>query len=234
MTEPIVSWLNSSRSYQEGVKLYLEHGTNRLLRNCFLEPIETEFKRKKLVEALRGLLEQSREEKTIVAQTETVYASTGKQWPQNTKDQILQSLRERWRPLYGEMTTLQGRIHEVAMQAKRDPSKKEEARLMAKRILELDDEIMGIYAEKEYYLKHGSLPVPVKQIEEDISTEEAYRKKSNLERYLRDLAGKLDRAEISDHKRTKWLAKWNALSAQLIELNKKLKRAPNEGIPERG
>jgi len=230
--EPIVSWLNSSRSYQEGVNLYLKYGTDRLLRNCFMEPIETDFKRKKLVEALRGLLETTREEKQIVKKAETVIVSTGKQWPDDPDD-ILTSLRERWRPLYGEMTMLQGRLHEVANQGQRVKEKKEEARQMAGRILELQDEINGIYAEKEYYQQHGSLPVPVKTVEENISLEEAYRKKQNNERYLRDLAGKLSRTALTDHKRTKWLAKWDTLATQLRELNKKLNRAIDEGIPER-
>lgn len=233
MREPIVSWLNGSRNYQEGVNLYLKYGTDRLLRNCFLEPIETPFKQKKLVECLRELLQNCNKEKKIVQEAKEVVTVSGKQWPETT-DEILKSLRDRWRPLYGEMTMLQGRLHEVANQGARDPAKKEEARQMAQRILELEEAVYEIYAEKEYYTEHGKLPVAVKAIEENITLEAAYRQKSNLERYLRDLANKLSRSELSDHKRTKWLTKWDALASQLMELNKKLNRATNEGIPERG
>ena len=232
MHDAIRDWLNSSRNYAAGVSLYLKYGIDSRLLNCFKEPIESEFKKKLLLEELTRLYHSHPLFTGEDPPKEEEPAE--KHWPEAVADTPLSTLREEWRPLYGTLTNLQARIHDVAYAGLHDALKKEEAYQMAAEIVRLTNKINEIYYAKDYYLKHGKLPStdpePVATL---LSNEDAYTKKKNIERYLRDLAKKLKRENISEIKRVKWLPKWDTLCKEITALNKQLNRPENEGIPER-
>jgi hypothetical protein len=234
MQEEISNWLSGSRNYAVGVQLYLKSGKDPLLLNLFREPIETEFKHKKLASSLQSLLNGT--EKAIVQQkTSTAkYLGNHNNWPPESSDEILTALREQWRPLYGKLTNLQARIHDIALSGKKSATKQMQACQMAGEIIDLDEQIRSIYSKKDYYLKHHKLPdepftVPIQIGDDKI----AWSRRENLKRYLRTLANQLSRHKISDAKRPKWLQKWNDHVAEIRELNKRFKRPDNEGIPPR-
>lgn len=231
MRDAIRHWLNGSRSYHEGVKLLLQYSTDQRLINCFKEPIETDFKRKRLAATLQELYEQHPAEKVKIAAP--VQPPADKTWPVDNSNDVLASLREQWRPLYGEMTNLQARIHDVALQGQHDSAKAMEAHQMAEKIVQLTSSINEIYYQKTYFEKYGKLPEVEKAPAPEISPDQAFMRKKTVERYLRDLAKKLKRTELSDVKRNKWYPKWDTLTDELRSLNKILNRAENEGIPER-
>ena len=233
MLEQIREWLNGNREYSSGVALVLRHSTDPRIINCFREPLETNFKRKKLVEVLTELYTDRPEPAALRAPSQPALPPAEKTWPVDNTNEILASLREQWRPLYGEMTNYQARIHDIALQGVHDPQKKEEAHQMAKKIIDLNNKVNEIYARKAYFLKFGKLPDDTAEPIKEISSDTAFMRKKTVERYLRDLAAKLKRTELSDVKRTKWIPKWDSLCEELRALNKTLNRAENEGIPER-
>jgi len=169
----------------------------------------------------------------VTTDSRQTYFSSAKTWPSDDSNEVLTMLREQWRPKYGEMTNLQARIHDIAEAGNTDPNKRLEACQMAAKIIRLDKEIRKLYADKDYYLKNGTLPVKPIEIQVIGPIELVWARKQNLQRYLRDLAGKLKRESISDVKRNKWLPKWESHVAELKELNNRLERPENEGIPER-
>lgn len=231
MFEAIREWLNSDRNYGAGVILALRYSTDPKIINCFKEQIQTDFKRKKLVEVLTELYkDQPKQQAVVKPQADIIQA---KAWPADNKNEVLASLREQWRPLYGEMSNLQARIHDVALAGNHDPSKEMEAYQMAESIMRLNGQINEIYAKKEYFLKHGKLPDPVVTVKADVSPDQAFMRKKTVERYLRDLANKLKRSELSDLKRNKWIPKWDNLCEEIRQLNQKLNRPSDEGIPQR-
>lgn len=54
--ETIRKWLNGSRDYTSGVQLYMVHGTDKNLHRLFTAEGYSDFKNKKLLEALQALL----------------------------------------------------------------------------------------------------------------------------------------------------------------------------------
>jgi hypothetical protein len=57
--DAIRNWLNSGREYHGGVQLYVQHGTNELLKKLFTVEGFSEFKQQQLEKALTNLLQQS-------------------------------------------------------------------------------------------------------------------------------------------------------------------------------
>lgn len=158
--DEIRAWLNGSRQYEEGAKLYLIHGKDHLLRRIFMEPA-SDFKRAKLVEALKGLLGVKTAVAKKLAFTKAVaiehIAVSDRKWPKE-KDATLAALHEKWKPLFAEMMSLSSRIYDVAKAGQHDMAQHQEAGRMAHRICDLDDECDDIYAQRDYYLQHGKLP----------------------------------------------------------------------------
>jgi len=207
MQADLRAWLNGDRNYAAGIQLYLKHGTDARLRNCFLEPIPTDFKKKLLLQTLTDLYRGTAAAVVKKETTTTIYLNGARNWPADTSDEIVTNLREQWRPLYGEM---------------------------AARIVELDKKIREIYADKSFYEKNQRLPDQRAATPEVIGPiEKVFARAEALKRYLRDLKKKLDRSEISDIKRNKWVVKWEEYCSELRQLNNRLQKPENEGIPDR-
>jgi hypothetical protein len=51
----IKAWLNGNRNYLTGVKLFLQHGDDDLLKKLFTAEKETSYKRQQLEEELKAI-----------------------------------------------------------------------------------------------------------------------------------------------------------------------------------
>lgn len=227
----IKEWLNSGRNYAEGVKIYLTYGKEQKFINLFNEPIQTAFKEKKLAEVLTQLYKGNAKAVTVKATTTTKYLTGHKTWPEDTSDAILTALRNQWRPLYGERSSLQARLHDVALAGNTDSVKRQEAAQMAGRIIQLSKEISDIYATRSYYQQHGQLPQ--KQVEASPfgDAAKAYIAKKNAERYLREYTSKLKSTRGTTKQRIKWVQAIERHTKYLKQANNYLNRPENEGTP---
>lgn len=107
------------------------------------------------------------------------------------------ALFEKWKPLYGELMDLQSTMYELAKAGTTDPKKKEAAGRQALRILELDTLCDEIYAARDHFLKHGSLPDENADLDLSIDPMAWPRLLENHKRYLRQYEGKLKRGVMN-------------------------------------
>lgn len=157
--EEIRQWINGPRDYDQGAKLYLQHGHDHALRRALSEPA-SEFKKKMLLAAMKSLLTKTVKTEKEIEVTRTVAiqrTSAERSWPE-VKDPTLEALHLKWKPLFAEMMSLAARIYDVALAGRKDPDKKIEAGRMAHRILDLDDRCDEIYRRRDHYLEQGVLP----------------------------------------------------------------------------
>jgi hypothetical protein len=211
--EDIRNWFNTKKNYSDGVKLYLKYGKDPILIRLFTQEEKSQFKENKLASALNEILSSSiksakattivkaipAEKKQLQVKPEQIARN---RWPDQC-DEILSSLKYRWRELYGEMTNLQARLGDLARAGANDPNKRQEAARMALRILDLDEACDDIYSKKDYYVKHGNLPIETPPIEISVDPALWYKKLHNHQRYCRqfrtDLVndpGNTDKAEL--------------------------------------
>lgn len=166
--EAIRIWLNGRRDYKTGVRLYSLFGKDMLLKRSFLEA-ETPYKRNRLIEELQKLVAVCKPVMRVTANqlqemaVKAPVAPAAPKVPENiyeyrwspNPDQVERSIYLRWKQKYVELMDLVSRVGDVARAGEKDHSQKEEAGRMALRILNLDDEVEEIYAERNYYLDKG-------------------------------------------------------------------------------
>lgn len=185
--DEIIHWLNGPRDYQTGAKLYLKHGTDKLLRRIFMEPV-SDFKKKKLSEALNALVYKKVKTEKKITETKAVaierIAASPRKWPEQMDD-TLRALKEQWKPAFSELMNLTARIYDVALAGTKDPAMKQEAGRMAHRILDLDDLCDDIYAKRDYYLQHNKLPEAKKPMELVVDPIKMPVALENARRYVR-------------------------------------------------
>lgn len=175
--DDIRNWLNGSRDYASGVKLYLVRGSDPKLKQLFTAEGYSDFKNKKLQGALQALLACVPKTVTTVTKIETTVQKTPSvdktvkenpdksakpvkpqtRWSE-TRDEVEQALYDQWKPLYAELIDLQNRVGDVSRKAEKDPAMEPEARRMALRVLELDKVCEKIYSDRNYYLENKRLP----------------------------------------------------------------------------
>jgi hypothetical protein len=226
--EQIKHWLNSHQDYDAGVQLYLQHGKDSILRSLFTREEQTPFKKQRLLKALRDLYEAEKHPASEKKQAQLTVTQTAipqyKHWPAHPMtDAVLLALWNQWKPLYGEMMDLQHRVYEVAFQGQTDTNKKMEAGQMALRILELDDQVEFIYAQRNFYYQHNRLPEERKQEEEVIvdPVKWAIELKNN-ERYVRDYKLKLAK-DPHNKLAPKWAMTLKEKQAEVAKYKKLLK-----------
>lgn len=215
MKEQITNWLNGPRNYEAGAALYLAHGSDRVLKTVFSEP-PNDFKRKKLVEALRGLISKKVQQVAqIEISRETLIireAKAARQWPEQ-RDETLNALRLQWKPIFAEMMNLMGRIFDIAVLGQSDPYNKILAGEMAHRILDLDDEIDELYVKRDYYLAHGKLPAHDAPMELVVDPKKIPLALQNAKRYCREYKAKLAK-NPADENAAQQLKKWEWAMAE--------------------
>lgn len=204
--EAIRIWFNGKRNYKTGVKLYTIYGSDLLLKRSFLEP-ETEFKRKRLEEELEKLIRPATPGRAASAAPVgkpviRVQLQPAPQTPQDSvkkylwsenPDDVERSIHGRWKPLFVEMMDLVSRVGETSRSGEQFPGMAAEAGRMALRILDLDDQLEDIYAERKHYLEHGRLMEKHPYGEPCLDPTLIPAKLQNHQRYLREQKGKLEK-----------------------------------------
>ena len=203
-------------NYDAGVQLYLQYGSNATLKRVLVSEEETAFKREKLKDALSQLLAADKSPalpQKILPQIPT--RQQYKHWPpQPIEDLVLAALYNQWKPLYGEMKSLQHRIDEVAQQGSTDPNKQIEAGQMAIQILNLEDQIDGIYYQRDYYYQNKELPAAA--VKEDLPVVDPAKWGVELEKYKRYV--RRYTKWIADKPNNKNVANWANLLKNAMEM----------------
>lgn len=189
----IREWLNGPKNYAEGARLYLIHGKDPALRIAFNEA-ESPFKKRRLEEALRGLLTRKVVAERKIEETKDTairrVAVADRNWP-GEMDTTLTALWNKWKPLFAEMMNLSSRLYDVAKAGQTDPAMKVEAGRMAHRICDLDDECDAIYEKRDHYLKYKKLPEEKKPMDLVVDPKKIPLALANTTRYIRDYKNKL-------------------------------------------
>jgi hypothetical protein len=224
--EDIRQWFQSGQPYNEGIQLYIAHGTDAQLKRLFTMEAETAFKREKLHTALKQLLHRPAPiapPPFPINTAATLYSPKSHAWPPAPiEDTVLKALWEQWRPLYAEFKSLQQRLYHVALGGKTDPNKKLEAGQMAHRILDLVDDIEAIYRQRDYYIDNSALPSNQPPADDIIDPVRWATELKNNERYVRDYKAKLEKQPA--HKNVaKWAAKLKEKEALVAKYKKLLK-----------
>lgn len=197
--QEIRDWLNSTKEYATGVKLYLKFGSDPILKSLFTKEAESQFKRERLFLALKSIYDNYRKPTTAKAAIQRQVEKQRppenfKYWPTvPISDPVLSALHEQWKPIYAEMMNLSARLHEVAVLGGKDQQKALEACSMAHRVLDLDDQCDEIYAKRDHYYQHGTLPGPLNKPEPVGDPVRWVTLMNNAERYVRQYKNKLKR-----------------------------------------
>lgn len=236
--EIIRQWFKAGQPYQEGVQLYLQYGADAVLKRCLASEEKTAFKVGKLHEALKMLLQHSplpsesltshlvtpQEISAGKAHDPVLKPKPFEHWPPHPiEDIVLKALWNGWKPLFGEMKSLQQRLYQVALGGLTDPNKRLEAGQMAHRILELDDQVEAIYESRDYYYRLGKLPAAVETSSEEIVDPVRWATElKNNERYVREYKLKLKKSPDGKNS-AKWAAKLLEKQALVTKYKKLLK-----------
>ena len=203
-------------NYDAGVQLYMQYGSNATLKRVLSNEEETAFKREKLKEALTQLLTADKSPASHPKSLPQIPTEQQfKHWPpQPIEDIVLAALYNQWKPLYGEMKSLQHRIDEVAQQGGTDPNKLIEAGQMAIQILNLEDEIDGIYYQRDYYYQNKELPAAATT--EEMTIVDPAKWGVELEKYKRYV--RRYTKWIADRPNNKNVANWASLLKKAMDM----------------
>lgn len=144
----IKKWLSGSRNFIIGAVLYKTFGTDEKLKTLFAGPA-TPYLKERLCSELSALLEKP---KVLVQDTpQKIEAET---MPES-KDPVLQALRNEWMPLYQRMNYLRHELDQygAATSAQHNSIRKE----IALEILSLERGCMKVWDRRGRYLKEGKL-----------------------------------------------------------------------------
>lgn len=225
--EILKHWLNSSRDYDTGVRLYLEYGDNDAFKDLFASEGQSAFKEQKLQSLLTDLYRnyQTPDASATKKPLPPVEPATShKRWPaQPITDPVILALWKKWRPMFSEMQSLQHRIYEVALAGQTDPNKSYEAGQMAFRIKDLEDDVQEIYSQRDFYIEHNQLPDAPKQPDEEIVDPIRWAiELKNNERYVRDYRLKLGK-DPDNKNAVKWAAALKEKEAAVAKYKRLLK-----------
>jgi hypothetical protein len=169
----ITDWL-SRKDYIEGVRIYLKHGQDPALKKLFTSEQKTAYKEQRLERALGEILRGTEVVKPAEKPTISI---TMKSWPiEAAKDDVLKALRSDWLRKFKEMQDLRSQLMLLPNDDQRGEA--------ALNILRLDDECDQIYAKRDYYLEHGTLPAAPEE-EFIIDPILAAQRMQTLHRYIR-------------------------------------------------
>jgi hypothetical protein len=196
--ESIRLWLNGNRNYAKGVQLYLAHGSDPTLKRIFSQEGESDFRKKRLVECLQNLLQPCKNPKPAPSPQKAAEPKPPVLIPGESKwsdymDEVEASLHAKWKPLFVEMMDLVTRVGDVAQAGAKDREKEMLAGKMALRILNLDDQIEAIYAERDHYLATGGMLEERPYGDPCIDPMLMPLKLANHQRYIRECKAKLQK-----------------------------------------
>jgi hypothetical protein len=147
MKQRIQEWLDSSRHYLVGRALYNTFGKDQELKDLFARG-QSAWNADKLAEALEELCQG-----TAAKVLNDEYAEMPA-----ADDTILQSLHLQWKTIYASMNY---KRHELDHYTGNDANSISIRRTLALSILDLEQQCMAVWAQRDYYMEHGKLPAPV-------------------------------------------------------------------------
>lgn len=143
----IKDWLNSDRNFTVGVALYDTYGTDDLLKKMFAQGF-SDIRAKRLFDEL--LLLKSVTENIIIPNEEPQSAPVlvaSFAMPEQIVDAEKDPYREKWLPLYQHMNLLRHSLEITTDETQRGK--------IAHQILDLEQQCMCIWSQRDYYLKTG-------------------------------------------------------------------------------
>lgn len=193
--DDIRNWLNSKRDYNEGVQLFLKYNDDELLTRLFTQEGYSEYKFKRLVSSLEGMISRKpadkppKRQEPVAEQTKPI-----NKWNKK-RDEVEESLFLQWRQKYNDMIRLQALVGDLSKIATRnkDKSKMDEAGRMALKILELDDDCDGIFWRRDFYKENRRLPEDDTPIKIAVDPSLWYKKLHNHQRYVRQFKKRLEK-----------------------------------------
>lgn len=150
-------WLAGKRNFTAGLLLYDHYGTNTALKNVLAKG-ETDYSRKLLTEALTEINQAPPKPKV-----EDKALRVLEVMPKGN-DTMLEALQEKWKPKYQLMKLKQHQMFAFGDDNSLETMAK--CRELAEEILSIEQEVMQIWAERDYYEAHGRLPNnPTKKVQ---------------------------------------------------------------------
>lgn len=146
--DSIKEWLNGSRNYHQGAALYNAYGDDILLKQMFAQG-ESEYRKERLLKALRALLATARQVAIPVAPEApptTVHLHPGES-PESRVPQEKDPYYDQWILPYREMQRLRGKLIDAPTDEKRGE--------LAHKILKLELQCKGWWDKRDYLLEHG-------------------------------------------------------------------------------
>ena len=144
-------------------------------------------------------------------------------WPVEM-DEAISALHSQWKPKFLEMCDLMSRIYEVGKEGLKNKSKEKEAGRMALRILDLRDQVISIYADRDHYLVSGRLREKPSPVEDCLDPNLWPQKLQNAQRYVREYRGKLSSMEDTNEKYLAALEKLQYWQSEVEKYKKLLKK----------
>jgi hypothetical protein len=170
----IIDWLNGNKNYYIGISLYKTFGKDEALKKVFA--LGHSSHRQQLLENELEALTKTKKTIPIVENKETALMP-------DSSDLVLIGLKNEWMPLYLRMNYLRQTLDNYKGNSKESI---EARKPIAFEILDIEQQVMAIWAKADYYKEHGCLPSikKVKTIEEKDPIKLA-AKIENLKKYIR-------------------------------------------------
>jgi hypothetical protein len=151
---PLQTWLQGSQHYGVGVILYNTYGKDDVLKKQLAKGCST-HNQHKLKQAVEDILSQLTTHDSRLP-LYTPPADQQSEMPGST-DAVLESFRQQWLPLYKRMTYLQAQLDRY--EAENTTEAINFRHTTAKEILEIEQQVTQIWQQRDYYAKHGELPM---------------------------------------------------------------------------
>jgi len=147
MKELIENWLSGRRSYTYGAILYNKFGSDEKLKDLFSRP-KTDYSQELMVEKLKEIISD--------ASTKPAAQDFSYEKMPDAADPVLKAMKDEWMPAFTEMNYLRHQLDKWL----EDDSKEAQAKRgeLALQILTLEKQCMAVWAKRDHYLKHGTLP----------------------------------------------------------------------------
>lgn len=195
----IEHWLQGSRDYGIGVKLFEHFGQSNFLKQMFAKG-ETDFNQERLQDELRQLSEAVPDAQQAQVMFKIASSSEYDALPEQIK-KLEQEKTEKFKRM--------AYLHSQLLNQKTDKQRYE----LAKEILELDRFLQDAWAKLDHYAEHGTMPAEEKiEIKEASPTQQLIRR-NNLRTYI----SKFEDDSAKQKKVIKWKAELKALDEKLGE-----------------
>jgi hypothetical protein len=211
---PLQTWLQGKQHYGVGVILYNTYGKDDVLKKQLAKGCSV-HNQSKLKQAIEGILSSINGQRLSLP-LYTPPSDQQSEMPVST-DAVLESFRQQWLPLYKRMTYLQAQLDKYG--AENSTEAISFRHTTATEILEIEQQVMKIWQQRDYYAKHGELPASRNEKSETLPTDpiEVAKMILNTKKAIQRT-----KYNINKYPADKKLVKWNLLLKEKEELLKKL------------